>query len=176
MTRTPFAFHSPDISALARHLHQDLSLAPVPPSHLTLLNLLARATGFRNFQHFRASAKAGLALSAPANAPADHSRVQAALRYFDGAGRLKTWPAKTNLQHLCLWGLWSRLPSATEMTERQISAHLTLWHDFGDPAILRRTLCELKLVQRSADCRAYQRIEQAPSPEARALIRHLHVT
>jgi phosphoribosylanthranilate isomerase len=46
-----------------------------------------------------------------------------------------SWPAKTNLQPLCLWGLWSRLPKARQMTEREISGFLKDWHLFGDAAV-----------------------------------------
>ena len=65
--------------------------------------------------------------------------------------------------------LWSRLPKDL-MTERQISQTLTRHHHFGDPAILRRTLCELHLVARTPDVSTYQRLERPPPPEARALI------
>lgn len=82
------------------------------------------------------------------------------------------WPARTALQHLCLWALWARLSKDT-MTERQISQALTAMHSFGDPAILRRTLWELRLVNRTPDSTAYTRVERPPTLEARALIRAL---
>jgi len=87
---------------------------------------------------------------------------------------MTSWPARTAVQHLCLWALWSRLPRGTHLSERQISEHLTAWHGFGDPAILRRTLVELGLVTRSPGAAAYRRIERPPTPEAAALIRRLH--
>ena len=170
MTRTAYPYFHPDISALARHLQAELAETPAP-GHLALMNMLARGAGFRNFQHFRASASTELP---PAEAPPDMTKVAQALRYFDGQGRMVSWPAKTNLQHLCLWGLWSRLPQGVVLTERQISDHLTQWHLFGDAAIVRRTLWELKLIFRTADSRQYRREEKAPSPEARLLIRALH--
>jgi hypothetical protein len=174
MTRTALPYSAPDLSALARQLARDLAEATEPPGHLALMNMLARAAGFRNFQHFRASSTAGDKLASPAPAPADMAKVAQARRYFDATGQMTTWPAKTHLQHLCLWALWSRLPHDTSMTERQISQLLTGWHLFGDAAILRRTLWELKLVTRTADGRDYRRIEQPPPPEARELIRILH--
>ena len=170
MTRTPLALSAADLSAFARNLHREL---PQGPGHLSLMNLLARAAGFRNLQHLAASAKAGQTLAA-LTPQADLTRVQAALRFFDAQGRLATWPSRTNIQHLCLWALWSRLPKSQSMTERQISQNLTQWHRFGDPAILRRTLIELKLVSRTQDCTSYLRLERPPTPEAVALIRQLH--
>ena len=170
MTNIPIPLSIPDLSAFAKALAAEL---PAKPGHLSLLNMLARSAGFRNLQHLRASAKAGQDLSHPAETP-DLARVQTALRHFDAAGKMISWPARTAVQHLCLWALWSRLPRGQSLTERQISALLTQWHAFQDPAILRRTMVELHLVSRSPDCRDYQRQERPPSPEARALIRHLH--
>lgn len=170
MTRTTIALPIADLSGFARHLAAEL---PEPPGHLSLLNMLSRASGFRNFQHLRASQKAGDSLARPAGPPPDLTRVQAALRHFDASGQMTSWPARTAIQHLCLWALWSRLPRET-MTEGQISQNLTRMHRFGDPAILRRTLCELHLVSRSLGSTEYLRIERPPTPEARALIRSLH--
>jgi hypothetical protein len=174
MTRMPLTLPVEDLSTFTRNLHRELQ--PAAPGHLSLMNMLARAAGFRNLQHLRASAKAGAALAQPAvPAPAaDLTRVQAALRFFDAAGRMTSWPARTQTQHLCLWVLWSRLPRGESLSEREISSRLNGWHLFGDAAILRRTLVELGLVSRSAGATAYLRVERKPSPEATVLIRHLH--
>ena len=170
MTRTHLPLAIEDLSAFTRQLHAEL---PTAPGHLSLMNMLARAAGFRNVQHLRASAKAGADLAKPTRQP-DLTRVTQALRHFDAQGRLASWPSRTNVQHLALWALWSRLPRDQSMSEREISAHLNLWHLFRDPAILRRTLWELKLISRSPACTDYRRIDQPPPPEAVALIRHLH--
>ena len=172
MTRTTLPYATTDVSALARHLSRELA-SETNPSHLTLMNMLARGAGFRNFQHVRASAAAGDKLDTPPSAPADHTKVAQARRYFDAVGTMTSWPAKTHLQHLCLWVLWSRLPRGQSLTEREISRLLDGWHLFGDAAILRRTLWEMKLISRTPDCQDYRRIEQPPPPEARALIRLL---
>jgi len=166
MTRPTISLPIADLSAYARALVKELGQAP---SHLTLLNKLAKAAGFRNFQHLRASQKAALTLAPVAESLPDLTRVRAALRHFDDAGKMTTWPARTAIQHLCLWALWSRLPKDL-MTERQISQTLTQHHHFGDPAILRRTLCELHLVARTPDVSTYRRLEHPPPPEARTLI------
>ena len=166
MTRPTIPLHIADLSAYARSLAKELGQAP---SHLTLLNKLAKAAGFRNFQYLRASEKAGQTLAPTPQALPDLTRVSAALRHFDNAGKMTTWPARTAIQHLCLWALWARLPKEM-LTERQISQTLTQHHHFGDPAILRRTLCELHLVTRTPDVSTYQRLERPPPPDARALI------
>lgn len=170
MTRIALPYTAPDISALARHLEKELAASTELPGHLSLMNMLARGAGFRNYQHLRASAAAAGKLTAAPEPEADMTRVAQARRYFDAEGRMTTWPSKTSLQHLCLWGLWARLPKGQSMTEREVSQLLNRWHLFGDAAILRRTLWELRLVHRTEDSRDYRRVEQAPPPEARALI------
>jgi hypothetical protein len=173
MTRQTHSLALPDISAAARSLARDLAATP-EPGHLSLMNMLARAAGFRNFQHLKASATAADRIAAPAAPMPDQIRVAQALNHFDAAGRLKTWPAKTWLQKLCLWALWARLPDHVLLTERQFSEILNALHLFGDAALLRRTLWEMALITRTEDCRDYRRAEQPPPPEALALIRALN--
>lgn len=170
MTKDAIPLPVPDLSAFARALRRELTALADPPGHLALMNMAARAAGFRNVQHLRASATAQIRLDSPATQAPDHAKVEATLRHFDPQGRLATWPARTAQQHLAVRALWARLPPRTPLTERQFSAVLTQWHGFGDPAILRRTMVELGLVTRSADCRDYQRVEAQPTPEARVLI------
>jgi hypothetical protein len=54
MSRTLLPFNSDDISSLARSLKAQLANCESQPSHLELLNMLVRANGYRNFQHYRA--------------------------------------------------------------------------------------------------------------------------
>jgi hypothetical protein len=178
MPRDLIPFSTDDVSALAKSLRGQLASREAPPSHVEMLNMLARAAGHRNFQHFRAQAGARdrieRTVSAAGAADAvDHALVLRALRYFDDEGRFASWPARTNLQNLCLWAVWARIPAERTFDEREINAVLRSLHRFGDQAILRRTLCVRGLVTRTADGRIYRRIEQAPPPEALALIRHL---
>jgi hypothetical protein len=173
MTRTALPFATKDVSALARSLQRELAAHDGAPGHVQLLNMLARAGGYRNFQHFRAQQSAADRLEAPpvAAEPVDHRRVERVARYFDGEGRLTAWPAKTVDQRLALWVLWSRLDPEAVMTERQISGWLQDRHRFGDPALLRRELVQTGLMTRTLDCREYRRVEQKPPTEALALIR-----
>lgn len=175
MSRTVFPFAATDVSALAKSLTRELEACDGKPGHVQLLNMLARATGYRNFQHFRAQQAAGERLdAAPAPAdPVDHLLVERVAAAFDGTGRLVRWPAKARHQALALWGLWSKLPAGQVMTERQISDTLKTLHLFGDHALLRRELIDRRMVRRTPDCRVYERIERAPPPEAVALIRRL---
>jgi len=201
VSRIPLPLAVADISAFARALRRQLDGQERTPSHLELLNLLARAAGFRNFQHFRAEAepRAGLAAglpdampepapvvapeAAPAVAPVaapdaiaqpvDPRFVQRMARLYDGEGRLLRWPKKTLPRLTCLWVLWSRLPAREVMTERQISDRIADLHGFGDYAFLRRQLVDHGLVTRTPDGRQYCRVEHRPSAEALALLEKL---
>ncbi len=176
MPRELVPFAADDVSALAKSLRAQLAARPTPPSHVEMLNMLARAAGHRNFQHLRAQADGRTTPERATQDPppaADQATVLRAARYFDGQGRLKSWPARTSLQNLCLWAVWSKIPPERRFSEREISALLGTLHLFGDHAILRRTMCELGLMTRTTDGRDYRRVEQPPTAEGAALIRHL---
>lgn len=170
MPRDLIPFSSPDVSALAKSLRQQLAGRTAVPSHVEMLNILARASGSRNFQELRANSANG---PAAADRPGDDEMVVRAAGFFDTEGRLISWPAKTSLQMLCMWGLWSRLPAGRVMSEREVSAEIGALHLFGDHAILRRTLCQLGLLTRTKDGREYRRVERAPTAQAAALLHRL---
>ncbi|MBB3771734.1 hypothetical protein FHS55_002343 [Angulomicrobium tetraedrale] len=173
MTRTVLAYEAPDISALARTLHGRLATLDHVPGHVELLNILARAAGFRNFQHLRADREARRQIDAPPPPPpppADHARCAKALRLYDAQGRLARWPKKRNQQELCLWVLWSRLPAGETFPEKTMNELVNRQHLFGDHALLRRELIEIGLFRRTVDGREYSRVEQAPPPELGVLL------
>lgn len=171
MSRLALPLQTADLSAFARALALQLRAKPAP-GHLDLLNMLARAGGFRNLQHLRAAAAAKTRLEAPPpDLAADHTLVERALRHFDGHGTLARWPSRRNLQTLCLWALWPIFPLDRSLHEREVNALLAPAHGFGDAALLRRDMVGLGLLTRSADGTAYHRRALPPPPEARALIR-----
>jgi len=177
MSRDFLPFHSDDISALARSLKGQLAACEHQPSHVELLNMLARSNGYRNFQHFRAQLAARDLLDSqqpiPEPEPVDFVRIRRLLRVFDQDGRLIRWPSKRSQQELCLWVLWSKLPARQVFTEAEIKQHLNAGHLFGDHALLRRWLCDYGMMSRTRDGREYRRVERRPPPEALALIGHL---
>lgn len=175
MSKTLLPFAVKDVSALARALSQELDEGERKLGHVRMLNVLARAAGYRNFQHFRAQAEAGERLETPLPVPepVDNLLVERMARHFDAEGRLIRWPGKTSHQQLCLWALWARLPADTELSEPQVNAIIQAGHLFGDHAILRRELFNTGLVDRTQDCKVYRRVERPPPPEALALIRRL---
>ena len=166
MTRSVFPFYVNDISALARSLNHQIAGSDHLPGHLEMLNMLARAAGSRNFQHYRER-------SVEAPPPVDYSQLERLARYFDTTGRLVRWPTKFSHQEPCLWVLWSRIPPRRTLSEREINELLLRSHCFEDPALLRRELKERQMVSRTLDGREYRRIERRPTNEALALIRLL---
>ncbi|MEM6988055.1 MAG: DUF2087 domain-containing protein [Pseudomonadota bacterium] len=149
-------------------------LRPTSPSHLSLMNMVARAAGFENFQHMRAATTASRRPERVADdAPVDVRSVERALRRFDLEGRLQTWPTKRNVQTLALWGIWARLPAGVVLQEKDINRLLNAEHSFEDPATLRRTMIACGMLTREKDGSDYLRLEQEPPLDARVVIRSL---
>ncbi len=172
MPKTPLPLRADDLTTFVRALSKQLGDAS--PSHLSLMNMAARAAGYQNVQHMRSAYAAGERLGrATDGPPADARAVERALHQFDAAGRLIRWPAKRGVQTLALWALWATLPADRSMQERVVNERLAHEHLFGDPATLRRTMISCGLLSRRTDGTDYRRIEQEPPAEAKALIRAL---
>lgn len=175
MSRQMISLSITDLSAFSRALAKQLE-AGGTASHLSLMNMLARAGGWRNFQHLKASQAAGErleAVAAPAPERVDMARVERALRLFDEEGRWTRFPSRRAVQILCVWAMWARIPRGKAMGERELNDLLNQWHLFGDPALLRRDMVEMGMLTRNADGTDYRRIEARPPAEARALIGRL---
>ncbi len=171
MSKDPIGLAVTDISAFSRRLVPELKKHDRVPSHLSLLNMLARAAGFRNYQHLRASNTAQQRLAETrSEGTVDYRLVERALHQFDAQGRLLRWPSRRPVQELCLWVMWSNLPAGTHLHERQVNAILNAAHLFGDAALLRRSLVGLALVRRNLDGSDYQRLEKRPPDDAQQLI------
>lgn len=177
MSRSLYPFHVQDISVLARSLVRQWDGQAGAPGHVQMLNMLVRASGYRNFQHFRN--RAG---TPPRPGPADGPQrmpsgtaggggVERLLRYFDAEGRLVRWPGKFSFRRPCLWVIWAGLPARRTMSEREINRAIETWESFGDHVLLRRELVDAGLLTRRPDGSQYRRVEQPPPPDARLLIR-----
>ncbi len=170
MSREAIPLSVPDVSLFARALGRALAerhaSKPVPPGHVELLNLLARAAGLRNFQSLRAAPPAPVA--APPQALSEHARK--ALGHFDAQGRLVRWPVKYSVQRLVVWTLWTRFDAKRVYTEKEVNAVLKAAHVFGDHATLRRELINHRLMARESDCSAYTKVAARPDAETRALL------
>ncbi len=174
MPRTQLTYEVADLSAAAKSLRSQLGKLERLPTHVELLNMLARAAGFRNFQHFRSEATARQGAQSSTDGPAvNRGLIEKAARHFDAAGRLLRWPARESQAVLCLFVLWSRIPRGESFTEREISELLGEWHTFGDHALLRRALVDYGLMARTVDGRKYVRIGQQPPAELEPLLAQL---
>ena len=175
MSRQPLALAVGDVAAFARALRRGLDELGRLPGHVEMLNLLARAAGYKNFQQLRAEqeppevggtaspVQAPVSSASPAET-VDPKRLNRLARYFDDQARLVRWPGKHTQRVSCLWALWSRLPAGTAMTEAEISAWLGERHLFGDHALLRRELVDQGMVTRTPDGREYRRLEVNARP------------
>ncbi|AMK12760.1 MAG: DUF2087 domain-containing protein [Pseudodesulfovibrio sp.] len=175
MSRTPMPFYAGDVSALAKNLRLKLQEADGAPGHVELLNMLVKAGGYRNFQHFKAQFEAGQAAVPPEvrGPEVDFKRVKKVVRLFDDQGYLTRWPKKYSERVLCLWVMWSRIEPRTFYNECEISALLEQQHLFEDHALLRRELADHRMVERTSDGSRYRRLETAPPPEAVEVFRRL---
>jgi hypothetical protein len=175
MSKTLLPLHVVDISAFARSLGSQLAGCGRMPGHVELLNMLARSSGHKNFQHLRASAVQAAQASEPRPGPppVDPARLTRLARLFDRAGLLLRWPGKRGMEKTCLWVIWSRIPARQTFSEAQLNEVLNTLHSFGDHALVRRGLVDCGLMTRTADGREYRRVELEPSAEALALLRRL---
>lgn len=171
-----------DVSTFCKNLRLQLAGAGhAAPSHVALLNMLARSAGYRNYQMLRAQPPA-VAAAAPAaveKAPGAISLprgstvplpIRRLLACFDTQGRLMRWPNKYAAQQIAIWAIWSRLPAQREMSEAQVNGYINAFHTFGDPATLRRELVNAHLLWRTVDCRVYRKELKRPGDETRQFL------
>lgn len=183
MTRRLVPLATPDISAFAKTLKKLLderhAAGKALPTHVELLNLLARAAGQRNFATLKASTAAtpqppaSLEPSPAPEPPQPQSlnlnsltpTVRKALLQFDEARRLVRLPTKRSVLEMTMWALWTQFAARRTYTEKEVNALLNAHHLFGDPATLRRELVGMKLMDRKSDCSAYWKEPRRPEAE-----------
>lgn len=190
MTRLLVPLATPDVSAfgktLKNFLDQRHAAGKTPPSHLELLNLLARAVGLRNFATLKKAALAApaatptpvpddLPVAAPRGDAVDLSTLSAtarkALLQFDDSGRLVRLPTKLSVQQMTMWALWTQFAAHRRYTEKEVNAIVNAFHTFGDQATLRRELVNMKLLGRKSDCSEYWKEPQRPGDEVQSFLR-----
>lgn len=160
MSRDVLRLTIDDLSQFTKTLRGAL---PDAPGQSEMLGHIARAAGYRNYQHLKSRLTPEPAV--------DRKRVARALRYFATDRRWESWPLKRSIRELCLWVIWTRLPVREVLTERQISAVIDEETLFRDPAQIRRSLVEMGLLTRNLDGSAYERLELPMPPDAKALLR-----
>ncbi len=75
--------------------------------------------------------------------------------FFDAEGKMKSWPAKFGKQMIALSLLAEKFESGKEYDEKEVNELLNTLHTFNDPAQLRRSMIEMKLLDRTPDGRRY---------------------
>lgn len=191
MTRMLLPLSIPDLSSFAKKLKADLdertAQGLASPTHVELLNLLARAAGMRNFQTLRASVETSFpavpdALPTAAQATDEETTVdygtlsptvRKTLMQFDTAGRLVRLPNKFSVQQMAMWWMWTQFAVRRKYTEKEVNQVLNAHHTFGDQATLRRELVNMKLLGRKADCSEYWKEPVRPNEEVQDFLRAL---
>lgn len=166
-----------DLSAFTKALRAQLLEAPAP-SHLKLMNMLARAAGHRSLQALDAATPVTRGVlrqdqPPPVRGPREAALTpvaDAALRQFDARGRLMRWPTKFTTQRYALWALWPAFAAKREYSEREVNAILNAAHTFGDPCTLRRELITMRLMEREDGGRVYRKRAARPEPDVAALL------
>lgn len=187
MTRRLVPLATPDLSAFAKTLKKQLDerhAAGKPlPTHVELLNLLARAVGQRNYATLKACTSVAplpspIDIEIPKAAPTavtDLSGLSAtarkALMQFDDSQRLVRLPNKRSVLEMTMWALWTQFATRRSYTEKEVNALLNVHHIFGDPATLRRELVGMKLMGRQSDCSKYWKEPKRPEPEVQAFLK-----
>ena len=185
MTRLLVPLSTPDVSAFTKTLKSFLderqAAGKALPSHVELLNLLARAAGLRNFATLKActlGAAPRVAPPSPAAVPSESAvdrstlsaTVRKALLQFDESGRLVRLPNKLSVQQMAMWALWTQFAARRRYTEKDVNAILNAHHTFGDQATLRRELINMKLLGRKSDCSEYWKEAHRPTQEVQAFL------
>ncbi len=187
MTRLLVPLSTPDVSAFTKTLKSFLDErhadGKAPPSHVELLNLLARAAGMRNFATLKKVVQDAPPLDnlQPTRISSENNEagnlasmtptVRKALLQFDDAGRLVRLPNKLSVQQMTMWALWTQFAANRKYTEKEVNAIVNGFHTFGDQATLRRELVNMKLLGRKSDCSEYWKEPHRPSEEVQDFLR-----
>ncbi|NMH64993.1 DUF2087 domain-containing protein [Shewanella salipaludis] len=167
MTKQIIPFSCDDISALAKSLRKQLQSCDSFPSHVDMLNILAKATGYANFQQLRQATEA---MSAAAEREQLDIAIPAKLKPFMTQDYiLRAWPVKRALQDLSLWFFWCRFQYQQAYGESEVNEVIKGFLGFADFALIRRELCNHKLLKRTDDGRHYWRAAAKPPAELHLL-------
>jgi hypothetical protein len=179
MTQALVALPVADASTFAKSLRTQLQASldtkHALPGHVELLNMLAQAAGFRNFQMLKAAPAS--VKSAPTHEPAAALQAELtdtarkALGQFDDQGRLIRLPVKFSVQRMVMWALWLHLPPKRVMHEREVNEILKAWNTFDDHVTPRRELINMQLMTRKDDCSDYEKVQARPTEEVAAFLK-----
>jgi hypothetical protein len=190
MTRQLVPLATPDLSAFAKTLKKLLderhAAGKSLPTHVELLNLLARAAGQRNYATLKTIPPATPRPSVVDTQSPNHiqesqpaavdgstnlsTTARKALMQFDESRRLVRLPTKRSVLEMTMWALWTPFAARRTYTEKEVNALLNAHHIFGDPATLRREMVGMKLMDRKSDGSAYWKEPRRPEPDVLAFL------
>ena len=168
MSRDHIPLQITDLSGFATQLRKQLTQNDELPGHLAFLGMIARAAGFRNYQHLQSQADKSRPLADEAA-----KKLERALRVFNKDAKMIRWPAATAVQGLCLWPIWFDLERGAELSEAQVNSAIKSRIEFEDYPLVRRSLIDHKFMTRTIDGKVYTRQSITPPPEAILLIKSL---
>jgi hypothetical protein len=177
---SPVPLRVADVSLFCKSLRQQLAekTDAALPSHLAMLNVIARSAGYRNFQSLRADAASETphsvaeAITIPRGLTLPKV-VARALGHFDTHGRMTRFPLQRSVRDIAILALWCRMPAKRDLTEKEVNAYIADFHTFEDIATLRRELINAKLLWRTTDGRVYRRQTADENEEGRLFIKTL---
>lgn len=82
--------------------------------------------------------------------------------FLDQDGKLKQWPSKRKLQIVGLVYCATVFEDGRRYGEKEVNDLLNSIHTFGDFCTLRRDLCDMRFLARTADGREYWKL---PAPD-----------
>ena len=95
---------------------------------------------------------------------AERTQIEKELKAFiDGDGRVTCLPAKFKKQLMAYYWIASQLKEDGVWNERELNAVLNGLHTFGDPAVIRRTLFDLGVLDRDPRGTRYTVITPFPT-------------
>lgn len=151
MSRTSVRLDISDLSQFTKNLSKQWP--EEKPTHLSLMNLLAKSAGYKNFQHLKASD------SGPEAQQLSASEKRWG-RLVSHMGTITRWPTKRKDQLAILWRTYHSLPEFEQWTQQQLDGWIKNRIEFGDHVLMRREFIELGMVARTNDGRKYWKLKQ----------------
>ena len=82
--------------------------------------------------------------------------------FLDAQGRLTAYPSKRKMKLYALIYIAGKIEKDRVYTEKEINEVLNNWHNFNDPATLRRELCTHRFLNRDSYGKEYRMEEHQP--------------
>ena len=158
MTKEVFPFGVPDISALAKHIKKEIDDNQTP-SHLEVLNILARGAGFKNFQYMCIYAHITLSIDKVLE------NLEKIKNYFNKKSGITTIFSKLLLQNLVIHYIWERLEDYKKWCKIEINQKLNMLYSVVDVTMSCSHQIQGEYLEQSCDCSDYEILPREVSNE-----------